>query len=196
MKRIPGSLAFLAGLLATLVVGWTALPDALYRQQQQPLQFSHRTHTGDDVEMACIDCHRIDARSRLTRIPTVAVCIDCHEEAMGDTPAEQILVENYIGKGREIPWLVYSRQPDHVHFSHPLHVTVAELACEDCHGDHGASEVLPPYEENRLTGYSRLIWGHAIARTGRQSWEGKKMVDCSACHRKHGVVESCMDCHK
>jgi hypothetical protein len=105
-------------------------------------------------------------------------------------------VEAYIQEGREIPWLIYSRQPDHVTFSHPAHVTLAELPCERCHGPHGTSEKLPAYEENRLTGYSRRVWGQAIARIGREPWDGKKMSDCSDCHRKHGAVESCLDCHK
>jgi hypothetical protein len=114
---------------------------------------------------------------------------------VGETEAERTLVR-FIEDGRQIPWLVYSRQPDHVHFSHAVHVKLAGLACEGCHGDHGQSDALPVYEENRLTGYSRLIWGHSIARTGLKQWEGKKMGDCSRCHQKHAVVESCMDCHK
>ena len=55
---------------------------------------------------------------------------------------------------------------------------LAELKCEDCHGPHGASDTLRPYEENRISGYSRDIWGGSIsglrnvrAGTARQSAE-------------------------
>jgi len=179
-----------------MALGWTVFPEVLYQQQEQPLQFSHQIHSGDEVGMACDDCHRMDVGNRYAIIPPVATCAECHAEPIGDSLNEQILVEEYILKEREIPWLIYAKQPDHVRFSHPTHVELAELSCERCHGPHGSSDVLPPYEQNRLTGYSRLIWGHSIARIGRMPWEGKKMDDCSDCHREAGVAESCMDCHK
>ena len=56
-----------------------------------------------------------------------------------------------------MPWLVYARQPDCVFFSHAAHIYGAEMECRTCHGDIGTSESLKPYEENRITGYSRDI---------------------------------------
>lgn len=191
-----GSLAFVAGLVISLTVGWLVFPKALYRQRLQPLQFNHQVHTGDELGMACQDCHCIDAANRFAVIPSVAVCAECHTEPQGDSHDELILVEDYILKGREIPWLIYSKQPDHVYFPHAVHVKVAVLECERCHGRHGSIDAPPTYEENRLTGYSRLIWGHSILRSGLQTWKEKRMGDCSSCHREGGVVESCMDCHK
>jgi len=196
VKAYWGSLAFLAGLVISLTLGWSVFPKALYSQIEQPLRFSHRVHTGDDVGMACDDCHRIDAENRFTMIPLVSACAECHSEPLGNSKAERTMVEDYIQKKREIPWLIYSKQPDHVYFSHARHVKLAELPCERCHGRHGETDAPPLYEQNRLTGYSRLIWGPSIARLGRETWEGKKMGDCSGCHRERGVVESCMDCHK
>lgn len=196
MKRHRGALTFFAGLAVSLTLGWSLFPKALYRQVEQPLRFSHRVHTGEAVGMACDACHRIDAGRRFVTIPPTSTCAECHAQPVGDSPDERTMVTDYIRKGREIPWLVYSRQPDHVSFSHPLHVKLANLPCERCHGALGRTDAPPPYEENRLTGYSRRIWGRSIARVGLEPGEGNKMDDCSNCHRERGVAESCIDCHK
>lgn len=194
MKRQLGTLFFGAGVVASLAMGWVAFPMALYRSEAQPLRFNHQVHTGDSVGIACEGCHPIDADHRFAEIPTVAQCAECHSDPIGESPNEKILVEEYVRKGREVPWLRYSEQPDHVNFSHPMHVKLVGLSCERCHGIHGKTDAPPPHEENRLTGYSRLIWGHSISRFGREPWEGKKMS--SDCHRDSEVVESCIDCHK
>ncbi len=187
---------FLAGLAIALVIGWFGLPAALYEREDQPLQFSHALHSGDAVGMACEDCHAFDESGRFRGIPSVEICAPCHEEPLGDSDDEMRLVEEYIALGREIPWLVYSRQPDNAHFPHAQHIVGAELPCERCHGPHGKTESLRPLQRNRISGYSRDIWGPSISGIATKPWEGMKMSDCSACHRERGVVESCLDCHK
>ena len=146
--------------------------------------------------MSCEDCHGFGPDGRFAGIPPVARCAECHQEPLGTTREEKILVEEYVRTGREIPWLVYARQPDNVSFSHAVHVKRGGLSCERCHGPHGASDRLPPYEGNRISGYSRSIWGHSLARAGLAAWEGKKMTDCDACHHRLGRRDSCLDCHK
>jgi hypothetical protein len=63
-------------------------------------------------------------------------------------------------------------------------VNRARLKCEGCHGDHGRTDKLRPYQVDRISGYSRDIW------------RGKKMTDCVACHHQQGLEHSCLDCHK
>ena len=189
-----GTACVLAGFLGALGAGWIAFPRALYRSEPQPLAFSHAAHAG--AGMSCGDCHAFHADGRFSGIPTVARCAECHAAPIGETAEEKRLVDEFVTPGREIPWKVYSRQPDHVFFSHATHVKGGGLACEECHGPHGRGETLPAYESNRLSGYSRSIWGHSLARFARESWEGKKMTDCSDCHRRRGVEEGCLDCHR
>ena len=55
---------------------------------------------------------------------------------------------------------------------------------------------LRPFERNRISGYSRDVWGRNVAGIATAPWDGMKMGDCSRCHRQRGVTESCQDCHK
>lgn len=188
--------AVLLGLGAALVCGWVVFPYALYGRTEQPIQFSHRVHAGERTGLACQDCHQLAADGRFAGIPGVETCAPCHSEPQGSSADEKQLVDEYVSKGREVAWLVYARQPENVYFSHAQHVKLAGLPCERCHGPHGASAALRPFERNRISGYSRDIWGGSISRIGRAEWEGMKMSDCSSCHRERGVRESCLDCHK
>jgi hypothetical protein len=189
-------IAFGVGLAAALSAGWLGLPAVLYERLEQPAAFSHAAHTGEAAGMACDDCHGFDADGRFQGIPPVAKCRECHETAIGETAAERDVVERFIAPDREIPWHVYSRQPDNAWFPHAPHVKRAALPCERCHGDHGSTAGLRPFERNRITGYSRDIWGPNMTRLGRAPHEGMKMDDCAGCHRELGVVDSCQPCHR
>jgi hypothetical protein len=186
----------LLGLIVALAVGWLAFPAALYERADQPLQFSHALHTGGDVGLTCADCHGFDPDGRFEGVPSLARCTGCHEQAQGETADEKRFVDEYVSHGREVPWRVYARQPANVHFPHAVHVRLAGIACERCHGGHGATTGLRRFERNRLSGYSRDIWGHSLTRAGRPAGDGMKMSDCEGCHRERAVTSSCLTCHK
>jgi hypothetical protein len=189
--------SFAAGLLLALALGWLGLPRLLYARLDQPLRFSHRIHSSQKTGYGCQDCHTLGADGRFSGIPGVASCAGCHAEPQGSTADEKRLVEEYVKPGREIPWHVYARQPDNVHFSHAVHVKQAGIACERCHGPHGESDTLRPFETNRLSGYGRDIWGPTISRLGRARWQGMKMSDCEGCHAERGRPRtSCLACHR
>jgi hypothetical protein len=194
---------FLVGLIGSLLVGWIVYPKLLYSQKKQPFDFNHRLHM-DLVDDGCESCHFFRDDGTYAGVPKLAQCIDCHEDVQGDTEDERIFVEEYVSHYREVPWLIYSRQPDCVFFSHVAHVKNAEIKCEVCHGHIGDSESLKVYEENRITGYSRDIWGKNIAGIKKNSWDRMKMDDCADCHKKSGVQptsvqterDACFVCHK
>ena len=196
LARQKSNAFFLIGLVSALVVGWKLFPLALYERTEQPLQFSHQVHIGDDAGMDCTDCHTFRADGSFVGIPPAEMCLDCHEEAIGESEHEAKLVDEYLGPEREIPWRVYSKQPVNVYFSHAPHVMLAEIECSECHGDHGESERLRPFEKNRITGYSRDVWGPSLSRMGPGSDRGMKMMDCANCHSERGVVDCCLLCHK
>ncbi len=161
------------------------------------MQFNHKVHV-ETAGSECKDCHAISADGRFSGVPALAKCAECHSSLLGTTAAEKTLVEVYVAHNREIPWKVYSRQPENVWFPHAIHLGRAKLACEECHGDHGKTERLRALEQNRISGYSRDIWGASIARVGGPSKAraGLKMSDCESCHAQKGVTAGCLACHK
>jgi hypothetical protein len=190
-------MVFAGGFAVMLAAGWIGLPVVLYSRTAQPLQFNHRVHTDKAKgNMACADCHALRADGSFAGIPRIVSCAACHAEPIGSSAAEKRLVAEYVKPGHEVPWLVYSRQPVNARFSHAIHVTRAKLACKTCHGDHGRSEGLRDYEQNRISGYSRDIWGRNLARVGLSPGDGMKMSDCESCHRERGVVAGCLGCHR
>jgi hypothetical protein len=191
-----GKLSFSAGLASMLMIGWIAYPKVLYRKIDQPIQFSHQIHTGTKVGLTCDACHSLRPDGSFSGIPGIEQCATCHAQVQGNSPDEKILVEKYVTPNREIPWLVYARQPENAFFPHAPHLSLAKIDCQRCHGPHGSSESLRPFQVNRISGYSRDIWGQRISGLRSKPWDGMKMSDCSRCHADRGVTDSCLMCHK
>jgi len=196
MKRLRSSLVFAFGLAAALLAGWVVFPRVLYSQRQQPLDFLHKTHAEKSGLADCAECHSIREDGKFAAFPANEKCAGCHSEKVGDSKAEAILVDRYIKPGQDTPWLVYSRQPANVWFSHAIHVKRASLACSECHSSYGGSDRVRVYEVNRISGYSRDIWGHSMSRLRRSAGDGMKMSDCEDCHRKRNLEIGCLGCHQ
>jgi menaquinone reductase, multiheme cytochrome c subunit len=199
----PIILFFIIGMAVSLVLGWGIFPKLLYSQKKQPIDFNHKVHVAE-VKNGCESCHYFRADGSFSGIPGIKECVSCHAEAQGESTDEALFVSEYIRKEKEVPWLVYARQPDCVFFTHAAHVKMGRIQCETCHGHTGESETSRIYEENRISGYSRDIWGKNISGFGKNPWDRMKMDDCTACHeRMTGRVTSvqtqydaCFVCHK
>jgi hypothetical protein len=187
---------FELGIAIALVAGWVAFPRALYVQRQQPLGFHHKTHSEKSGLSQCDSCHIVGSDGEFSGIPRMEVCAGCHAEKLGASKSEAILVGDYLKPAKETPWRVYSRQPANVWFSHAIHLRRAGLACAECHGEFGESDKARTYQQNRITGYSRDIWGHSISRIRRAPHDGMKMSDCESCHRRHKIEVGCLGCHQ
>ena len=186
---------FVTGFLVHLFIGWVIFPVLLYSEKQQPIDFSHKVHQ-EAVDESCESCHFFRDDGSFSGVPKLENCIECHEEPMGEHPEEARLIREYIEPGKEIPWHIYSLQPDCVFFSHAAHVKMAEQECVTCHGPIGESDHVRPYQRNRITGYSRDIWGFSIAGFKKNSWDRMKMDDCGECHEEKGANNACFVCHK
>ncbi len=199
----PVLLFFFVGLAISLIVGWGIFPQLLYSKKEQPVDFNHKLHV-EEVENGCESCHYFRADGSFSGIPKISDCIECHEDTMGESEAEHVFVTEYVHKGREVPWMVYAKQPDCVFFSHAAHVKMGEISCETCHGHIGESDHARAYEENRITGYSRDIWGERISGFKKETWERMKMDDCAGCHEEmtgritsvQTQYDACFVCHK
>jgi hypothetical protein len=205
-----GLVYFVAGLIPALFIGWILFPVVLYSEQTQPVNFSHAIHTDPDIMEViegdtdmerCGYCHKFREDGTFAGIPKLAICIDCHDSPefpLGETEEEQRFLNEYVADEKEPLWFSYSRQPDCVYFSHIAHVKMGEIACSTCHGPHQQSDELPIYQKNRLTGYSRDIYGRNILGYKANSWDRMKMNDCAECHTEKGYEENnaCFVCHK
>ena len=102
---------------------------------------------------------------------------------LATSKAEATLVNNYIKPGHETPWLVYSRAAGE-------RLVLARDPCEARQISRAPNATRPTasrtrcglYEVNRISGYSRDIWGHSISRLRRAPHDGMKMSDCEDCH--------------
>jgi hypothetical protein len=199
----PIILFFIIGFAASLVLGWGIFPKLLYSQKHQPIDFNHALHV-EEVDDGCESCHYFREDGSFSGLPDLESCMECHEDVIGVSEEEEKFVAEYVVPEREVPWLVYSRQPDCVYFSHAPHVITGKMECAECHGHIGESEHSRVYEENRISGYSRDIWGKNISGFGHEPWERMKMNDCSKCHVRENVNQGsvqtqkggCFVCHK
>jgi hypothetical protein len=191
-----GVIFFMVAFLVCFLSGWLLFPKLLYSKREQPFNFDHVLHTQEAGD--CETCHFLREDGTFSGIPTLESCMECHtDEAMGDTEDEAIFAQEYVAKGKEVPWFVYSKQPDCVFFSHGAHINAAGMDCITCHGPIGESTTSRPYEENRITGYSRDIWGQNIWGIKKHSWDRMKMDDCAVCHKEEtGHQGYCFQCHK
>jgi menaquinone reductase, multiheme cytochrome c subunit len=201
---------FLAGLIPALIIGWIVFPALLYSKQLQPMNFNHALHMdpeivseikGNTETEKCLYCHSFRDDGTFTGIPKISSCAKCHNDddlPLGETAEEEFLINEYVARDREIQWLSYSKQPDCVYFSHIAHIKMGGLECKECHGGHGKTQNLPAYEKNRISSYSRNIWGKNISGLKKNTWDRMKMDDCAACHREKGHEENnaCFVCHK
>ncbi len=188
---------FVIGFGFSLFGGWVGFPNMLYKEVPHPIDFNHDLHMGVVFD-GCNSCHYFREDGSFSGSPTLEECRDCHMFVMGTDPNEEKFVEEYVLQDKEVPWNIYAKQPDNVYFSHAPHVIGADMDCATCHGDIGESESLRPYQENRLTGYSRDIWGWNMSRLGEPKYAPRmKMMDCVNCHVEEiDSKGSCFQCHK
>jgi len=191
-----GKAMFFAGLAAMLAFGWIVFPYIIYKSVDQPVQFSHMTHTGDNVALTCDSCHTFSADGRFVGIPTIDKCATCHSQSKGVSDDEEKMIANYIKPHREIPWVIYSKQPQNVFFSHATHVKLGGMDCQTCHFGRIYTRDLKPALISRISGYSLDVFGKNLINAPYTPSRGMRMDDCSNCHHERGVKESCIDCHK
>jgi hypothetical protein len=164
---LPMSLASLGAALGLmLLAGCQRTPQPV----RQPMAMSHKRHM--EASMKCVTCHPGAEEQALAQFPTVVDCMDCHHKARGDHPDEP-RVRQYAERKEEIPWVRVDRLPGHVYFSHGVHVTGAEMKCEECH-------------EGILLATKPLVLPDVHLA----------MADCMRCHRERKASNQCQVCHK
>lgn len=137
---------------------------------KQPVAFSHKMHAKNDLK--CLDCHQYYEKLASSGEPRLTICAGCHEEPVGKSGAEKIVVE-HVKSGLEIEWRRLYRIPEDVYFSHRRHAGLAKIECEICHGDIGHSDKPPSRPLKKMT-----------------------MKKCLSCHEEKGASTDCIACHR
>ncbi len=151
-------------LLAAGVIAACTTADA---SPDQPIAFSHRAHTENEVE--CSFCHAYVERYDAAGIPRVDLCASCHSAMEGEDPEMQKIFE-YEDAGNEIPWVRLYEIPQFTHFSHKWHIR-ADVGCQECHGDIGQSD----------RAVRHMVYDMDWCVTCHEAREAS--VDCVLCHK-------------
>ncbi|PYT98551.1 MAG: cytochrome C [Acidobacteria bacterium] len=127
------SFIFMMGF-AVLAVLAAARSPYLTRQnitRQQPIQFSHKHHVGDDG-IDCRYCHTSVETSAFAGIPPTKTCMNCHSVLFSNAGYLEPIRESYR-TDKSIEWVKIHRLADFVYFNHSIHVNKG-VGCSTCHG--------------------------------------------------------------
>jgi Cytochrome c7 and related cytochrome c len=124
---------FLAGLALTGILGAARSPYLTNQNQtrQQPVQFSHKHHVGDDG-IDCRYCHTGVENSATAGIPPTKTCMNCHSVLFNNVGYLEPVRESYR-TDKSIDWVRVHRLADFVYFNHSMHVSKG-VGCTTCHG--------------------------------------------------------------
>ena len=127
-----------------------------YLEKQQPVQFSHKHHTGDDG-IDCRYCHNTVETTATAGMPPTQTCMNCHSEIWADSPYLEPVRASYRDN-KPIEWERVHDLPEYTYFNHSIHVAKG-VGCSTCHGK--IDDMQAVYQESSL----QMEW-------------------CIACHRE------------
>ncbi len=99
--------------------------------RDQPIQFSHKHHVGDDG-IDCRYCHTSVETSAYAGIPPTKTCMNCHSVLYNNVGYLEPIRESYR-TDQSIAWQKVHRLADYVYFNHSIHVNKG-VGCTTCHG--------------------------------------------------------------
>jgi hypothetical protein len=116
-----------------------------YLEKQQPIQFSHKHHVGDDG-IDCRYCHTSVETSAVAGIPPTQTCMNCHSQIWADSPYLEPVRASFRDN-KPIEWERVHDLPEFAYFNHSIHVSKG-VGCSSCHGDVASMPAV--YQENTL----------------------------------------------
>ena len=166
-------------------------------QPTQPIAFSHKIHAGQ-YEIDCQYCHTGVNISKSANIPSVNICMNCHNTIHTDRPEVQKILTAYE-ENRPIEWVRVHNLPDLSYFNHSQHVAVGGIECNTCHGPIEEMDIVYQYAEltmgwcincHRETDvnakgnkyYDNLVELHKKSSKKPLNVEDIGGLECSKCH--------------
>lgn len=168
---------------------------------EQPIAFSHQIHAGQ-YEIDCQYCHTGVAKGKNATIPSVNICMNCHNQIKSGTltgESEIAKIVKAYNENKPIEWVRVHNLPDLAYFNHSQHVTVGGIACETCHGPIKEMAVVRQHslltmgwciDCHRTTEvnsrgnayYDKLLELHESDGKGAMTVEDIGGLECSKCH--------------
>ena len=148
----------------------------------QPIQFSHKHHAGL-YQIDCQYCHSGTDRSRVAGVPSVALCMGCHQQlppSYDELEGIRTLKDHWKLQ-TPIEWVQIHRLPEYVKFQHQAHVRRG-IACQECHGK--VEEMDKVYLSPDTKWWPWLLPTQKL----EMGW-------CIQCHRANGASQDCVTCH-
>ena len=129
---IVGVLLLAGGLIGLIMIlGRSSYVTRADEFIEQPLQFSHAHHVGDDG-IDCRYCHTSVETSSFAGIPPTKTCMNCHSQIWANSPILEPVRASFRDD-RSLRWIRVHDLPDFVYFNHSIHVKKG-MGCETCHG--------------------------------------------------------------
>jgi hypothetical protein len=176
-----------------------------YVERQQPVQFSHKHHVGDDG-IDCRYCHTTVETSHSAGIPPTQTCMNCHSEIWADSPYLEPVRASYR-ENKPIEWERVHDLPEFAYFNHSIHVAKG-VGCSTCHGQ--IDNMPAVFQENTL----QMEWCLQCHRNPENYIRPKEQIynmqwqdaDLTADERKNlkeqykirsrEMLTSCSTCHR
>jgi len=116
-----------------------------YLEIEQPVQFSHKHHAGDDG-IDCRYCHTTVETAASAGIPPTQTCMNCHSQLWSDAPYLEPIRASFRDN-KPLQWTRVHDLPEYVYFNHSIHVAKG-VGCSTCHGQ--IDNMPAVYQENTL----------------------------------------------
>ena len=194
--------AFLVG--SAVARSGAATDEGRFVEQQVP--FSHQHHAGE-LGIDCRYCHTGVETGAQAVVPPTHTCMTCHSQ-LWTNAAMLAPVRESLANGRPLGWHRVNRLPDYAYFDHHAHVNNG-VPCAACHGDlrrmpltRQAAPMTMGWcldchrsPEDRIVAPARRLESapyvdrtaddraYAHAQVVRIAHTGRRLTDCSTCHR-------------
>ena len=198
-----GALLLAGGLIGLIMaIGSSSYVTRANEFIEQPIQFSHLHHVGDDG-IDCRYCHTSVETSPFAGIPPTKTCMNCHSQIWATAPFLEP-VRSSFRDDRPLRWIRVHDLPDFVYFNHSIHVKKG-MGCETCHGRidemplvlqqnslqmqwclecHRAPEqFVRPRSEVFTMGYRPAVPQSVLGPQLVKEYGIQSLTSCSTCHR-------------
>src|SRR5215210_4636847 len=131
LSIVLGLLIAGGGLMLVLEFNRTPYVTQAFVPREQPVQFSHKHHVGDDG-IDCRYCHTTVETTANAGMPTTKTCMNCHSQLFSNSPYLEIVRASWRDN-QPIKWTRVHDLPDFAYFNHSIHVNKG-VGCSTCHG--------------------------------------------------------------